>query len=90
MTKKQTSNEITLDSKTLASLESTLKSHATALNIPAGSAEIFIKKSITAATKTLKKRKIITRADLIRATTKELGKYNIDLAYVYENYDKII
>ena len=67
-----------------------LKIHAKALGIPSGSAEIFIKKSITAAEKSLKNRKIIIRADRIRAIAKELKKYNKDLAYVYENYDKII
>lgn len=90
MTKPQNTIEITLDSKTLKTLESTLKSHANALNIPTGSAEIFIKKSITAAVKTFKKRKIITEADLVRTVAKELSQYNADLAYVYENYDKII
>lgn len=67
-----------------------LKIHAKALGIPSGSAEIFIKKSITAAEKSLKNRKIIIRADRVRAIAKELKKYNKDLAYVYENYDKII
>ena len=61
MTKPQNTIEITLDSKTLKTLESTLKSHANALNIPTGSAEIFIKKSIAAAVKTFKKRKIAIR-----------------------------
>lgn len=67
-----------------------LKIHAKALGIPSGSAEIFIKKSITAAEKSLKSRKIITKNDRIRAITKELKKYNKDLAYVYENFNKII
>lgn len=67
-----------------------LKVHARALGIPSGSAEIFIKKSITAAEKSLKNRKIITKNDKIRAISKELKKYHKDLAYVYENYDKII
>ena len=70
--------------------EKILKIHAKALGIPSGSAEIFIKKSITAAEKSLKNRKIITKADKIRTITKELKKYHKDLAYVYENYDKII
>lgn len=70
--------------------EKILKIHAKALGIPVGSAEIFIKKSITAAEKALKNRKIITKNDKIRAITKELKKYNKDLAYVYGNYDKII
>ena len=67
-----------------------LKIHARSLGIPSGSAEIFIKKSISAAEKSLKNRKIIIKADRTRAIAKELKKYNKDLAYVYENYDKII
>ena len=70
--------------------EKILKIHAKALGIPSGSAEVFIKKSISAAEKSLKARKIITENDKIRAISKELKKYNRDLAYVYENYDKII
>lgn len=70
--------------------EKILKVHAKALGIPSGSANIFIKKSITAAEKSLKNRKIITKADRVRAITKELKKYHKDLAYIYENYDKII
>lgn len=74
----------------LKSLETILKGHAKALDIPPGSAEVFIKKSLDAANKTLKNRKIITDNDITRIVAKELSKYNSDLAYVYENYDKII
>ena len=70
--------------------EKILKIHAKALGIPSGSAEVFIKRSITAAEKSLKNRKIIIKKDRVRAITKELKKYNKDLTYVYENYDKII
>lgn len=70
--------------------EKILELHAKAMGIPSGSADIFIKKSIAAAEKSLKNRKIITEDDQIRAISKELKKYHKDLAYVYENYDKII
>jgi hypothetical protein len=70
--------------------EKLLKIHAKALGIPSGSAEIFIKKSIAAAEKSLKNRKIILEKDRVRAISKELKKYHKDLAYVYENFDKII
>lgn len=70
--------------------ERILKIHAKALGIPSGSAEIFIKKSIAAAEKSLKNRKIITEKDTVRTIAKELKKYHQDLAYIYENYDKII
>lgn len=79
-----------IDEKNLKNIESELKLHAKALNIPAGSAEIFIKKSLQAVEKSFKNRKLITKDDLTRAIAKELAKYHTDLAYVYENYDKII
>ena len=76
--------------KLFKTAESNLKIHAKALDIAPAAANIFIKKSLKAAEKSLKKRKIITKSDLIRAVAKELNKYNPDLAYVFENYDKII
>ena len=74
----------------LEPIQHELKAHARALEIPVGAAEIFIKKSLTAATKSLKSKKIVTDQDLNRAIIKELRKYHKDLAYVYENRDKII
>lgn len=79
-----------IDEKILKSEETRLKIHAKALGIAPGSAEVFIKKSLGAAQKSLKSRRIVPRSDLIRAISKELAKYNQDLAYVFENYDKII
>ena len=76
--------------KLFKAAESNLKIHAKALDIAPAAANIFIKKSLKAAEKSLKKRKIITKSDLTRAVAKELNKYNPDLAYVFENYDKII
>lgn len=87
VTQKTQKSPSAIDEKALT-LE--LKIHAKALGLPAGSAEIFIKKSLTAAKKSLKNRQIIPRPDLVRAVAKELKKYNADLAYVFENYDKII
>lgn len=63
---------------------------AKALDIPSGSAEIFVDRSINSAIKSLRPRKIITENDLKRAVTKELKKYHRDLAYVYEIRDKIV
>ncbi|MBO7657341.1 hypothetical protein J6S55_01725 [Candidatus Saccharibacteria bacterium] len=79
-----------IEKEKIKNIESTLKVHAKALGIPSGAAETFIKKSLTAAEKSLKNRKVITNSDLERAIFKELAKYHKDLAYVYENYDKII
>ena len=67
-----------------------LKADAKALGIPAGAAEIFIQKSITAAFKSLQKKSIVTELDIEKAITKELKKYHTDLAYVFENRDKIV
>lgn len=79
-----------IDETTEKSLIKTLKIDAKAIGIPAGAADIFIQKSITAAKKTLASRKLITEKDLKRALVKELKKYSADFAYVYENRDKII
>ena len=67
-----------------------LKLEAKALEIPIGAAEIFINKAMAAAKKPLKNKKSITNNDLERAIVKELKKYHPDLAYVYENRDKIV
>ena len=79
-----------VDEKTIKNLESVLKIHAKALGIPAGSAEVFIKKSLNSAKTSLKKHKVVKNSDLNRAVYKELEKYHPDLAYVFKNYDKII
>ena len=71
-------------------IQKELKIDAKAVGIPSGAANIFIEKTIDLALKSLKNRKIITEQDLKRAITKELKKYNKDLAYVYQNRDKII
>ncbi|MBQ3432789.1 hypothetical protein IJG22_00625 [Candidatus Saccharibacteria bacterium] len=63
---------------------------ARAVGIPSGAAEIFIDHSITSALESLAKKSLITQQDLKRALTKELQKYHPDLAYVYQNRDKII
>ena len=78
------------DEKFIKTTESELKIHARALKIPAGAAEVFIEKSLKSAKKSLKDKKIITESDFTRAVARELKKYHSDLAYVYENYDKII
>lgn len=67
-----------------------LKIDAKAIGIPAGAAEMFINKTLDNTKKALKSKKIITKKDLERTITKELKKYHKDLAYVYENRDKII
>ena len=76
-----------IDQKTIIK---NLKIDARGLGIPSGAAEVFIDKSVQAAEKSLRSKKIITEKDLKVAITRELKKYNADFAYVYENRDKII
>ena len=64
--------------------------NAKALDIPVGAAEAFAEKVTKNVEKSLKNKKIITEDDLSRAILKQLNIYNSDLAYVYENRDKII
>lgn len=71
-------------------LTSDLKTEARALGIPVGAANIFVEKAVSATRNKLKKKKIITKRDLERTVVAELKKYNADLAYVYQNRDKII
>lgn len=79
-----------IDEKLVKNLQKNLKIHTKALGITPGAAEIFIDNSLKTAEKSLKKRSKVTEADLTRAVAKELKKYQPDLAYVLENYDKII
>jgi len=72
------------------SLQKSLKIDARAIGIPVGAAEVFITRTIDSVQKQLKSKGLITDKDLERLITKELKKYNADLAYVYKNRDKII
>lgn len=74
----------------LDQLTKDLKIDARGIGIPEGAAEIFIKRTLKDAQKSLRQKSIITEGDLKRAITKELKKYNADLAYVYEFRDKIV
>ena len=71
-------------------LKRELKIDAVGVGIPTGAAEAFIQRAIDDSLKLLKNKKIITEADLKRTLAKELKKYNRDLAYVFQNRDKII
>ncbi|MBO7718380.1 hypothetical protein J6S37_02710 [Candidatus Saccharibacteria bacterium] len=67
-----------------------LKIDAKALDIPTGAAEVFIENTLKSVKKNIRTKKTITKLDLERLITKELKKYNSDLAYVYKIRDKII
>lgn len=79
-----------MDEATKKQLTKELKMHARAVGLPEGAAESFIEATIKSAQKSLKNKSVITNSDLVRIVTKELKKYNQDLAYVYQNHDKII
>ncbi len=79
-----------MDSNTEKELRRELKIHARAMRMPIGAAESFINVTIKTVKNDLKKKTVITKADLDRAVVKELKKYNADFAYVYQNRDKII
>ena len=79
-----------MDESSLKRLKKELKIHAHAVGIPEGSAKVFIDQTILSIRKKLTKQPIITDQDLVRLVSKELSKYNSDLAYAYKNHDKII
>ncbi|MBQ6147423.1 hypothetical protein IJH66_02625 [Candidatus Saccharibacteria bacterium] len=67
-----------------------LRRESRSLGLPAGSAEDVIKKVTEGVCLWLEERNIITKSDLERVVSRELDKYNADLAYIYRNRDKII
>lgn len=71
-------------------LKKELMLDAKGIGILEGAAKLFIDRAVNDAEKSLKSKKIITDGDLERAISKELRKYNADLAYVYKNRGKII
>lgn len=71
-------------------LKKLLKTDAKALGIPSGAAEIFIERTLKSVEKSLKSKDLITESDLTRLVVRELKKYHADLAYVYQNRDKIV
>ena len=79
-----------IDDNLLKTTEEKLKLHAKALGLAPGSSNVFIKKALASTKKSLKSRKIVPKSDFYRSVEKELKKYSADLAYVFENYDKII
>ena len=63
---------------------------ARAIGIPSGAAKTFANSVLANLQKSLANKTIITDRDLNRLIVKELKKYNPNLAYVYQNRDKII
>ncbi len=79
-----------MDEILIKQLKKELKTHARAISIPEGAAQAFVKQTILGVQKNLTQKTTITSQDLTRLVSKELAKYNSDLAYAYKNHDKII
>lgn len=71
-------------------LESDLIREATSLRIPKSVAQNIAQKVTNNLTQWLEKRPLVTDSELNFKIAKELAKYHSDLAYVYQNRDKII
>lgn len=63
---------------------------AKGVGVPAGVTKVMSDQIAKKVVDWAKKRSTITEADLYRRLAKESKKYSSDLAYVYENHDKII
>lgn len=81
------SEKIVLES---AALEKQIVCDAKGVGIPAGSAKAMASQIAKKVLGWAEKRGTMTEADLYRQLAKEAKKYSVDLAYVYENHDKII
>lgn len=71
-------------------LEKDILREAKVLHIPIGTAEAIAQKTAKQVEKWIKKRPAVTVSDINQRTAIEIAKYNTDLAYVYQNRDKII
>lgn len=67
-----------------------LRQEAQALGLPENITDLVIERVIAKVAQWLDGRPAVTEADLNRELALELQKYNADLAYVYQNRDKII
>ena len=71
-------------------LASELKSDASILGLPECSTELITKRVLEGVSAWIGTREIVTKSDLRRAVSHELGKYSGDLQLLYEVGDKII
>lgn len=71
-------------------LKTEIIAEAKILKIPESTAEIIATKTATEVAKWVAKRAAVTVDDVNRRVALEVAKYNSDLAYVYQNRDKII
>lgn len=71
-------------------LRAEIVAEAKILKIPESTAEIIAAKTAVEVAKWVTKRAAVTIDDVNRRVALEIVKYNSDLAYVYQNRDKII
>ena len=71
-------------------LKAEIIAEAKILKISESTAEIIASKTATEVAKWVSKRAAVTIDDVNRRVALEIAKYNSDLAYVYQNRDKII
>lgn len=73
-----------------AKLKHEILHEARVLNLRMGAVEPIIEKTLEQVESWVNKRSEITTEDLTRVTVKALKKFDEDLAYAYQNRDKII
>ncbi len=71
-------------------LENQLMRDAKAVGLSKDSVALITKRVSKEIAKWVKDKEVITKDDLYRKIAKETRQYSQDLAYVYENRDKII
>lgn len=71
-------------------LRAEIIAEAKILKVSESTAEIIAEKTAAAVAKWVAKRAAVTIDDVNRRVALEVVKYNSDLAYVYQNRDKII
>lgn len=71
-------------------IASELRQEAQSLGLPEDVADLMVERVVAKVAQWLDGRPAVTEADLNRKLALELQKYNVDLAYVYQNRDKII
>ena len=71
-------------------LQDDILREAKILGMHMGTAELIAKKVTSKTRKWMKDRGTITEDDLTRVVSRELSRYNKDLAFMYKNRGKII
>lgn len=80
----------TLPTIELETLKQEILQEARVVRLPMGTAEVIAEKIAEQVINWTKRRSAVTQADLNRQIARESAKYSQDLAYVFQNRDKII